>query len=85
MAFIKRFRFFLFVLLCLGFSGTMFSSCKPRCPISSCEVRFVHRHGKGEFRGSKWYKKQNPKIGEKLPKTNKDGVAPHNDASKMRK
>ncbi|MFC5270220.1 hypothetical protein ACFPIB_06340 [Adhaeribacter terreus] len=55
------------------------------CPISSCEVRMVHRHGKGEFRGSKWYKKQNPRIGEKLPKPTKDGVDPHNDESKMRK
>jgi len=45
----------------------------------------VHRHGKGEFRGSKWYKKQNPKIGEKLPKPTIDGTKPHNDKSKMRK
>ncbi|HSI90236.1 MAG TPA: hypothetical protein VK927_03925 [Adhaeribacter sp.] len=55
------------------------------CPIPSCEVRMVHRHGKGEYRGSKWYKKQNPRIGEKLPKPTKDGVTPHKDESKMRK
>ncbi|MBD1396117.1 hypothetical protein H9Q13_02975 [Pontibacter sp. JH31] len=47
----------------------LFSSCKPLCPISSCQVRMVHRHGgEEEFRGMPFYKKQNPKIGESLPK-----------------
>ncbi|KAA9346173.1 hypothetical protein [Adhaeribacter soli] len=71
--------------LLILFSGFLFQSCTPMCPIPSCEVRMVHRHGKGEFRGSKWYKKQNPRIGEKLPKPTKDGVEPHNDNSQMRK
>ncbi|WP_210464929.1 MULTISPECIES: hypothetical protein [Rufibacter] len=31
----------------------------------------VHRHGEGEYRGMPWYKKQNPRIGEKLPKNSK--------------
>ena len=75
----------LFTLLSLAFFSLLGSGCKPMCPITSCEVRMVHRHGKGEFRGSKWYKKQNPRIGEKLPKPTKDGVDPHNDQSKMRK
>ncbi|WP_378016591.1 hypothetical protein [Adhaeribacter terreus] len=85
MSFLFPFRPAVFSLIILAFSGLLFSSCKPMCPISSCEVRMVHRHGKGEFRGSKWYKKQNPRIGEKLPKPTKDGVDPHNDESKMRK
>ncbi|QHL86377.1 hypothetical protein GU926_02525 [Nibribacter ruber] len=31
----------------------------------------VHRHGEQEFRGMPWYKKQNPRIGEKLDKPSK--------------
>ena len=69
-------------LLLLGFSA---SGCKPMCPIPNCNVRMVHLHGKAEYRGSRWYKKQNPHIGEKLPKATVDRVQPHNDKSRMRK
>ena len=48
------------------------SSCKPSCPINSCQTRMVHRHGEQEFRGMPWYKKQNPRIGEKLDKPSKE-------------
>jgi len=75
----------LFCAVFLLFLSLFASGCKPRCPIPSCEVRMVHRHGKGEFRGSKWYKKQNPRIGEKLPKPTKEGTKPHNGKSQMRK
>ncbi|PVY40691.1 hypothetical protein C8E01_10632 [Pontibacter virosus] len=37
------------------------------CPITSCQVRMEHLHGEQEYRGQPIYKKQNPKIGEKLP------------------
>jgi hypothetical protein len=52
--------FFLFFLL--------FTSCMPACPIQSCHVRKQHAHGKKNFRGQPIWKKQNPKIGEKMPK-----------------
>ncbi len=48
------------------------ASCRPACPINSCQTRMVHRHGEGEYRGMPWYKKQNPRIGEKLPKPSKE-------------
>lgn len=48
-----------------------FAACKPSCPINSCQTRMVHRHGEQEFRGMPWYKKQNPRIGEKLDKPSK--------------
>jgi hypothetical protein len=41
-------------------------SCKPACPIQSCHVRKVHLHGKKQFRGQPLWKKQNPRIGEKM-------------------
>lgn len=85
MLFLTKFRPAFLSLSCLAFVSLFAVSCKPMCPIASCEVRMVHRHGKGEFRGSKWYKKQNPKIGEKLPKPTIDRVEPHNDKSRMRK
>jgi hypothetical protein len=74
------FSAFLIAFLAFGQFG-----CKPMCPIVNCNVRMVHLHGKAEYRGSKWYKKQNPHIGQKLPKSTQDGVAPHNDHSRMRK
>ncbi|MFT2011055.1 hypothetical protein ACMA1I_20465 [Pontibacter sp. 13R65] len=53
------------------------------CPISSCQVRMVHPHGEHQFRGQPFYKKQNPKMGEKLPKMKgekKKADAPNNKA-----
>ena len=47
-------------------------SCKPLCPINSCQTRMVHLHGGEEFRGMPWYKKQRPRIGEKLKKPSKE-------------
>ena len=85
MRFSFKIRPVLFCVISLAFFILMASGCKPMCPIESCHVRMVHRHGKAEFRGSKWYKKQNPKIGEKLPKPTQEGTEPHNDKSKMRK
>lgn len=45
---------------------TLFSACKPACPIQSCHTRKVHLHGKKQFRGQPLWKKQNPRIGEKM-------------------
>ena len=45
---------------------TLFSACKPACPINSCHIRKVHLHGKKQFRGQPLWKKQNPRIGEKM-------------------
>ena len=47
-----------------------FTACKPACPIYSCHIRKQHLHGKKEYRGQPILKKQNPRIGEKLPKGN---------------
>ncbi|WP_347159190.1 hypothetical protein [Pontibacter chitinilyticus] len=58
-------------------------SCKPRCPIASCQVRMVHRHGgEQEYRGQPFWKKQNPKMGEKLPKASKENTSSRNDQSR---
>lgn len=58
------------------------SSCKPLCPISACQVRMVHTHGGSEeFRGMPLYKKQNPKIGESLPKQTGEVRKRNNDKS----
>jgi hypothetical protein len=45
-----------------------FSACKPACRIYSCHIRKQHLHGKKAYRGQPIWKKQNPRIGEKLPK-----------------
>lgn len=34
------------------------------CPISSCNVRYVHHHSGVEFKGSSIFRKQNPRYGE---------------------
>ncbi|WP_377131848.1 hypothetical protein [Rufibacter roseus] len=47
-------------------------SCTPRCPIASCQTRMIHPHGGQDYRGMPWYKKQRPRIGEKLPKPSKE-------------
>ncbi|GAB3531787.1 hypothetical protein GCM10027443_14640 [Pontibacter brevis] len=70
----------LFIVLIAFFSATLFS-CKPACPIASCQVRMVHPHGEQEFRGQPIWKKQNPKMGQKLPKTSKETVPNRNDKS----
>lgn len=64
----------------------LMSSCKPMCPISSCQVRMEHMHGEQEFRGQPIHKKQNPKIGEKLPKQTGETRTSkrHNDNSKRK-
>jgi hypothetical protein len=58
-----------------------FTSCKT-CPITSCHVRMVHAHGEDEFRGQPFWKKQNPKIGEKLPKRSQEKPARRSNKSK---
>ena len=45
-----------------------FQSCKPACPINSCHTRKQHIHGKKVYRGQPIWKKQNPKIGQGLPR-----------------
>ncbi|WP_242918863.1 hypothetical protein [Pontibacter liquoris] len=72
----------LFLLLSFVLLGGMAVSCKPRCPIASCQVRMLHRHGEQEFRGQPIWKKQNPKMGEKLPKTSKESSGPKHDKSR---
>ncbi|WP_192820876.1 hypothetical protein [Rufibacter sp. LB8] len=58
-------------LAVVGLSLVLFS-CMPKCPINACQTRKVHRHGEQQFRGMPWYKKQNPRIGEKLKKPSKE-------------
>ncbi len=57
----------LFLVIALLLIITL-NACKPACPIMSCHTRKVHLHGKKEFRGQPIWKKQNPRIGEKMPK-----------------
>jgi hypothetical protein len=48
----------------------MFSGCHlliKRCKIKACNIRTIHIHRGMEFRGSPWYKNQNPKTGEGFP------------------
>jgi hypothetical protein len=56
-------------------------SCKPACPIGPCQVRMVHTHGEGEYRGVPFWKKQNMKYGEKMPKQKKQ---PKNEKDKSK-
>ncbi|ALJ00599.1 hypothetical protein [Rufibacter tibetensis] len=67
------------------FSSVLAFSCRPSCPISSCQTRMVHRHGEGEYRGMPWYKKQNPRVGEKLPKPSKEMKAEMEGKSSRKK
>lgn len=71
----------LIVTLIALLSATVIS-CKPACPIGSCQVRMVHPHGEQEFRGQPIWKKQHPKMGEKLPKTSQEKVPNRNDKSR---
>jgi len=52
----------------LIFSFLLIVSCKPACPINSCHTRKQHIHGKKVYRGQPLWKKQNPKIGQGLPR-----------------
>jgi len=71
--------FFLLFILSL-------SACKPACPIYSCHVRKQHIHGKKEYRGQPIWKKQNPKVGEKLPrKTTRDNQESQEQDRKKKK
>jgi hypothetical protein len=45
---------------------TLLPACMPACPIQSCHIRKQHLHGKKKFRGQPLFKKQNPRIGEKM-------------------
>jgi hypothetical protein len=49
----------------------------PLCPIPSCHVRKVHNHSKGTYRGQRWWQKQNPRVGENLPKEKVDKKGKH--------
>ena len=72
-------RLLLFLGIALVFSTL--TSCKT-CPIYSCHVRMVHAHGEEEFRGQPLWKKQNPKVGEKLPKRSKEKAPERKNKSK---
>jgi hypothetical protein len=54
------------LLACILLLMMLVSSCKPACPIQSCHTRKVHLHGKKQYRGQPIWKKQNPRIGEKM-------------------
>jgi len=73
---------------CLLLSFTLLAaaatSCKPMCPIASCQVRMVHRHGEKEFRGQPIWKKQSPRMGEKLPKASQENTSSRNNKSRNR-
>ncbi|MHA6247900.1 hypothetical protein ACXYMU_08205 [Pontibacter sp. CAU 1760] len=68
--------------LLLTFISVSLFSCKPACPIYSCQVRMVHPHGTEEFRGRPFWKKQNPKMGEKLDKVSQEKAARRNNKSR---
>lgn len=57
-------------VLIAGLILLLFSACHifiKRCPIKSCAIRTIHIHKGVQFRGSPWYKNQNPKTGEGFP------------------
>ncbi len=60
----NRFILLFFILLV----SLLVVSCRPACPIEPCQIRMVHPHGNGEYRGVPIWKKQNMKYGEKMPK-----------------
>lgn len=59
---INRILLLLFVTLI----SLSFFSCRPACPIMQCNVRMVHPHGEGEYRGVPIWRKQNLKYGEQV-------------------
>ncbi|RDV16310.1 hypothetical protein DXT99_03635 [Pontibacter diazotrophicus] len=72
----------LLIILLIAFLSASVISCKPACPIASCQVRMVHPHGEQDYRGQPIWKKQNPKMGQKLPKTSKETVPNRKDNSR---
>ncbi|MBF9253578.1 hypothetical protein I2I11_09770 [Pontibacter sp. 172403-2] len=70
------------LLLIFALLAATATSCKPACPIAACQVRMVHRHGEDEFRGQPIWKKQNPRIGEKLPKPSQENTSSRNNKSR---
>jgi hypothetical protein len=60
----------------------LLSACRPACPISACQVRMVHPHGEQDYRGRPFWKKQNPKMGEKLDKVSQEKVVNRKDKSR---
>ncbi|MCS7004624.1 MAG: hypothetical protein NZM38_04780 [Cytophagales bacterium] len=52
-------KIFIVGLLVLSYCGL------PPCPIYNCQVRQEHHHWGKEYRGRKWYKKQNLQVGER--------------------
>ncbi|MFD1185938.1 hypothetical protein [Pontibacter rugosus] len=71
----------LFVLSFALISATLVS-CKPTCPIAACQVRMVHPHGPGEYKGRPFWKKQNPKMGQDLDKTSREKASRKSDKSR---
>ncbi|MDX5436709.1 MAG: hypothetical protein LPK03_05910 [Pontibacter sp.] len=65
----KKKKIFIFGFALLSLSVI---SCKPACPIVACHVRMEHIHGDQEYRGQPIWKKQNPKMGEKLDKVSQE-------------
>ncbi|NDK54412.1 hypothetical protein [Pontibacter fetidus] len=59
------------ILFFISLIALSVSSCRPACPIMQCNVRMVHPHGEGIYRGVPIWKKQNMKYGEKV-KINKE-------------
>lgn len=75
-----------FILLILGlFLSAGVSSCMPACPVNSCHVRKQHLHGKKKYRGQPIWKKQNPRIGERLPKRQSDDQKSQKNDQKKKK
>ncbi|QMU28606.1 hypothetical protein [Adhaeribacter radiodurans] len=46
--------------------------CRPACPIASCSVRKVHHHSGKIYRGQPIWKRQNPHIGQGIPRDTKE-------------
>ncbi|PTX20258.1 hypothetical protein C8N40_103335 [Pontibacter mucosus] len=59
-------------ILSLALLSASLVSCKPACPIGPCQVRMEHIHGDTEYRGQPIWKKQNPRVGEKLDKVSQE-------------
>ncbi|WP_146153513.1 hypothetical protein [Adhaeribacter arboris] len=60
-------RLGLFLVVCFLFFG-----CRPACHIASCDVRKVHHHGGKIYRGQPIWKRQNPHIGQGIPRNIKE-------------
>jgi hypothetical protein len=69
------------ILLLVLLSASVIS-CRPACPIGACQVRMVHPHGEQDYRGRPFWKKQNPKMGEKPDKVSQEKVVGRKDNSR---